>query len=735
MGVIRTTLFGLAALVAAACGGDNGSSTTPTEGSRPPTSSATTQPLRSSSTLESRVAADGTIIKYNETNSIGIAEFNDSTTDQTVTVQVFDSSSTPLEGMKVQYIDSEDFEGFLVEDPNNQYAPSFRVNPYIEAPKITTGIITPNRYVAVTMQNSGPEIREISGSSAEAQAVDSLVQHAKNEWLDLGPRTIEQLDAENELYSIIVEGLTGINTSFLSNVAGTISDISELISGWHEPESYHVYEIVTENPITTTIRVLVPVEGGVELTPTPAPDVLKLSNGSKVPFSIYGPTSSRYIILVDILDQKKFVLTDTKYMDAYDPAISPDGRKLVFVSNKDDNYDLWLMDIASTRIAKLTDTTDPEFKPRWSQDGNRVVFRSSGDVVSIDFSDNCYTQITSTNLILGDQSFSPSGEEIIYSNSNSLGKPNIISINMGGNNPTTLAETVLIEASNTHKTFTDFDVSLDGKIAAVMQEESTTNNEKYNGVVIIENGDWLNPRKITWDEINPEASGLEGYHSPTWSNDGKFLFYQQDIAQSLPGIAWTGKNDPWLVFNPKTGDTMNVHEFRGDRLEDQLIEVDLGELLEGGEKSPYNSDCSGAITEEQLTLEETVKYIRNLRSNGIQLHFDGDREIRVRVTYDRDIATEYFIQKELERLEELSKYYKVDKTNVDVSEDGVKDGLSFSAYYHTSIHSEKISSEELKRNSNAIKWLETDVLGELKDMGATNVEIFYFQEGNKQYVK
>jgi len=52
------------------------------------------------------------------------------------------------------------------------------------------------------------------------------------------------------------------------------------------------------------------------------------------------------------------------------PAVSPDGKKVVFVSlNK-----LWIMDLPSGKPKRLTASTTGEFMPSWSPDGRNVVY-------------------------------------------------------------------------------------------------------------------------------------------------------------------------------------------------------------------------------------------------------------------------------------------------------------------------------------------------------------------------
>ena len=189
---------------------------------------------------------DNVLIKNEDTDLKGSTTFKDNTTEETVTVRVFDILSNPLGNMNVQFWDSTAFEGFLVEDSTNNYLSSFRLYPH-------------NSMHSITMYTSGPKIREVNNSSLEGQAIDNLVEHAKDNWVYLGRRTPEQLDAENEIYLFILN-LVGINLSVISDVAGKISDISDSISSWHEPEFYDVYCVIPKNPITTSVRVLVPVE-------------------------------------------------------------------------------------------------------------------------------------------------------------------------------------------------------------------------------------------------------------------------------------------------------------------------------------------------------------------------------------------------------------------------------------------------------------------------------------------
>ena len=63
----------------------------------------------------------------------------------------------------------------------------------------------------------------------------------------------------------------------------------------------------------------------------------------------------------------------------YDPAWSPDGKQILFSSNRDtDVFDLYLMDADGTNVRKVFETLAYRMNPTWSPDGKRIAY-AQGD--------------------------------------------------------------------------------------------------------------------------------------------------------------------------------------------------------------------------------------------------------------------------------------------------------------------------------------------------------------------
>lgn len=102
---------------------------------------------------------------------------------------------------------------------------------------------------------------------------------------------------------------------------------------------------------------------------------------------------------------------------------SPDGARLVFVSDQDGDPEIFIMDRDGGNITQLTYNENFETWPSWSPAGDQIVFVSDRDgdfeifVMNIDGSGA--SQLTSNNGVSQDPAWSPTGKRIAFSSDRS----------------------------------------------------------------------------------------------------------------------------------------------------------------------------------------------------------------------------------------------------------------------------------------------------------------------------
>jgi TolB protein len=90
--------------------------------------------------------------------------------------------------------------------------------------------------------------------------------------------------------------------------------------------------------------------------------------------------------------------TDPAYDDQ--AAFSPDGQKIVFVSTRDGGTaNLWILDLTSRRIRRLTTGAGGDFRPSWSHDGKWIAF-SSGRGKAMPFSEGRWERLQLADLYI-----------------------------------------------------------------------------------------------------------------------------------------------------------------------------------------------------------------------------------------------------------------------------------------------------------------------------------------------
>jgi dipeptidyl aminopeptidase/acylaminoacyl peptidase len=104
------------------------------------------------------------------------------------------------------------------------------------------------------------------------------------------------------------------------------------------------------------------------------------------------------------------------------PAFSPDGRRIVFTSDRSGSLDLWSLEVATGAVRRLTFDAADDWDPHWSPDGKHLLWSSnrSGhfEVWIADVDGAGARQVTSDGVDAQNPTMSADGAWIVYGSAN-----------------------------------------------------------------------------------------------------------------------------------------------------------------------------------------------------------------------------------------------------------------------------------------------------------------------------
>lgn len=83
-----------------------------------------------------------------------------------------------------------------------------------------------------------------------------------------------------------------------------------------------------------------------------------------------------HVFRLDILTNEFVQLTSGTHQDKW-PTWSPTGSQIAFASNRNGNFDLFIMESDGSEVTQLTKSPEDEITPVWSPNGNELVYTSS----------------------------------------------------------------------------------------------------------------------------------------------------------------------------------------------------------------------------------------------------------------------------------------------------------------------------------------------------------------------
>ena len=119
-----------------------------------------------------------------------------------------------------------------------------------------------------------------------------------------------------------------------------------------------------------------------------------------------------------------------------EPAVSPDGKQLAYISDRTGKPQIYLMDLGSKKVSRLTQQGAYNTSPAWSPDGSFIAFsarRSGGTAIfRINVATGAESQVTPFDIEAEDPTWSPDGSMIAFTGIEGMARKIYYSLSSGG---------------------------------------------------------------------------------------------------------------------------------------------------------------------------------------------------------------------------------------------------------------------------------------------------------------
>lgn len=229
------------------------------------------------------------------------------------------------------------------------------------------------------------------------------------------------------------------------------------------------------------------------------------------------------------------------------PRLSPDGTKIAFSSTINSNTDIYILDIASGAVSRVTDAQEKDSSPSWSPNGQQLAFESFRDgnleiyIVNADGSNP--TRLTNDPAGDSNPVWSPISNEIIFV-SNRFGNSDLFLLSPSGAVATLTTNPAPdnTPAWSPDGNFIAF-ASFSGELSNICiigrdglnQVCITSNPAEYSIPVWSQNGEWIAVNNQTsiqlmnikdGNVVQLSQAGIEPRGVPAWSPDGLRIVFQ-----------------------------------------------------------------------------------------------------------------------------------------------------------------------------------------------------------------
>ncbi|MEE8148400.1 MAG: hypothetical protein V3T24_12400 [Longimicrobiales bacterium] len=166
------------------------------------------------------------------------------------------------------------------------------------------------------------------------------------------------------------------------------------------------------------------------------------SDGRSLDAGMRGPSDGGNIHIIRADGSEEIRLTDDSARD-HDPAWSPDGKSIVFATDREGNLEIYRMRLSDRRLQNLTAHASFDAQPAWSPDGSKIAFTSrrdgNDDIYVMNADGSGVRRITAGPESDVDPAWSADGARVLFS-SDREGAYQIFVVNADGSGRVRLTE-------------------------------------------------------------------------------------------------------------------------------------------------------------------------------------------------------------------------------------------------------------------------------------------------------
>jgi len=256
-----------------------------------------------------------------------------------------------------------------------------------------------------------------------------------------------------------------------------------------------------------------------------------------------GAGSSRSLVWINRQGKEETINAPPRLYAA--ARISPDGTRLA-LEIRDQEYNIWIWDLARRTLTRLTDGHTLDSSPVWTPDSARIIFRSARDGIG-----NLYWQaanntgaverLTMSLNIQVPTSISPDGTRLVFTETRPNASDDILMMTMDGKRPTK----PLIPTK--HREINP-EISPNGRWIAYESDESGTHQVYVRPFPNVDAGYW---------QVSTGPVGSR----PLWARNGRELFYVDDTANRLMVVPVQSDGETFRLGTPGLGTPVKVLDY------------------------------------------------------------------------------------------------------------------------------------------------------------------------------